>query len=171
MAQLQLSPCEAVEITFAETDGKITVAFAAHEIRSLIGCDHERAMQTPPGISVHVDLPDDLGRVGIVYHESGVSDEPELEEGPNGLPQPVKPPKEPKQLDGFSPVKARQLVQRLDDWSKGKGSAALNFGEIRDQLLAAASLVDGLVDGIDDSGVAPTSRLRDVKNALTAGKV
>lgn len=166
MPQLQLSPCEAVEITFAETDGKITVAFASHEIRSLIGCDHERAMLTPPGISVHVDLPDGLGRVGIVYHESGVADEPELEEGPNGLPQPVKP----KQPDGFSPVKARQLVQRLDDWSKGNGSAVASFSEVRDQLLAAASLVDGLLNGIDDNGVAPLSRLRDVKSALTLGK-
>jgi hypothetical protein len=165
MPKLQLSPCEAVEITFAETDGKVTVAFASPVTRSLVGCDADRAKVTPPGISVHVDLPDDLGRVGIVYNESGVADEPDLEDGPDGLKQPVKGLKAPEIPAGFSPVLARDIAKQIRE-----SGVMTPLGEqAANALIAAASLVDSTINWLEeserDSGLAA-----EVVNTLKQGK-
>lgn len=70
MAKIELSCGEAVTITFAETDGEITVGFS-DEDHEIVGCDDERAavLNDLGGIVVHADMPDSSGREGVVYHE------------------------------------------------------------------------------------------------------
>jgi hypothetical protein len=70
MPTIELAPGEALVVTFAETDGEVTVAYALEEpMRCVIGCRPEVAKELPHGIVVHVDLPDTQGRGGIIYHE------------------------------------------------------------------------------------------------------
>jgi len=71
MAKIELEVGESVVVTFAETDGEITVAFSDKSLRVLVGCREEVAakLQALGGIAVHVDLPDTSGREGVIYHE------------------------------------------------------------------------------------------------------
>lgn len=76
--KVELDVGEAVVITFAGTDGEITVAFADKDIRILTGCRADLAaeLQELGGITVHVDLADVSGREGVIYHEPlGTPDE------------------------------------------------------------------------------------------------
>ncbi len=167
MPTLQLAQCEAVVITFADTDGEITVAYASHATRSLIGCSSERAMQTPSGISVHADLRDDVGREGIIYHEP--MGEPSLGE----VDSPVKPPPDPDPT-AFNRAIARQVAsdislmisKGLDDYTSPD-----RLNQARDQLVAAADLVDSLLKGIEVTKPLSDLAWQGVRIALTNGKL
>lgn len=173
MPKLELNPCEAVEVTFAGTDGCITVAFADHKLRSLIGCNIDRAMQTPPGISVHADIPDNSGRAGIVYHEPATDDD-------EANADPVTPLKvhgvistPPGEQNPFSVDKARQLASDIyllfkDD----KNPSPRLMSDVRDQLMASANLVHGLLIELSESRATREVRgVSDVVKALRRGKL
>jgi hypothetical protein len=171
MPQIKLCASEAVVITFAETDGEVTVAYMDPTIRSLTGCPYDRAKDTPPGISVHVDLADRIGREGIIYHEP--FDAPLLDEDDN----PVKPvqPVQPHDPFKFSVVKAQQLTQLIFDLFRLDQSPTPQLmSDCRDQLMAAAKLVDGLIKAIEDKEAPvtlPRLALEGVLQALHNGKL
>lgn len=72
MPKIELEVGEAVVVTFAGTDGEITVAFCDREVRILTGCRPGVAATCLErgGIVVHADLGDRAGHEGVIYHES-----------------------------------------------------------------------------------------------------
>lgn len=82
--KVELNCGEAIVVTFAETDGEVTVAYSDPDITTLVGCREEiaRELQSLGGIAVHTDMPDTSGREGVVYHEPmGGPTEKELSNG------------------------------------------------------------------------------------------
>ena len=68
--RVELEIGESIVVTFKDTDGEVTVAFA-DQSNILTGCreDVARKLQALGGITVHADMPDTAGREGVVYHE------------------------------------------------------------------------------------------------------
>lgn len=72
MPNIEIAEGEAVTISFAGTDGQITVAFVSErgECRGAASTDVAAELSAKgAGIFVHADMPDALSRDGVVYHE------------------------------------------------------------------------------------------------------
>lgn len=69
--KVELAVGEALVVTFKDTDGEVTVAYADKDVSILCGCrpDVARLLQALGGILVHADMPDTKGHECVVYHE------------------------------------------------------------------------------------------------------
>jgi hypothetical protein len=81
MPNIEIAEGEAVTISFAGTDGQITVAFIseAGECRGCASTDVAAELSAKgSGIFVHADMPDAMSRDGVIYHEPFNQRDPRL---------------------------------------------------------------------------------------------